>query len=68
MPSVTREDLVKLAREAVAKTRYDDHRFNPMKFDPPEWVLEAMRAAWRAGYRACASYPLTTDSENTGRG
>lgn len=54
-----REDLIKLAREAVAgshrtladgstETRLPAHR-DPASFDPPEWVIEAMQRAYNRG-------------------
>lgn len=48
---VTREDLVKIAREVVEKTTDQHDYFGPVavKFDPHEWVLEAMRAAYERG-------------------
>jgi len=70
-----REDLIRLARETVERTT-DVHEYHgiPAKFDPHEWVLEAMLAAYNRGraeareslYRAGAT--LSTDGENTGRG
>lgn len=49
----TREDLVRIARETVAGPYRPDtsESFNPLRFDPPEWVLEAMRAAYERGVR-----------------
>jgi hypothetical protein len=46
---VTREDLVKLAREAVAGVHRPSYCENPASFDPHEWVLEAMERAYRRG-------------------
>ena len=74
MPA-TREDLIKLAREVVERTT-DVHEYHgiPAKFDPHEWVLEAMRAAYELGAREARASPfragamLSTDSENTGLG
>lgn len=54
-----REDLIKLARTAVAgshrtlddgstETRLPAHR-DPASFEPPEWVLEAMQRAYEEG-------------------
>ena len=45
-----REDLVKLAREAVAGPHRPSYCKNPAAFDPHEWVLEAMRAAYERGH------------------
>jgi len=47
-----REDLVKLAREVVERTT-DVHEYHgiPASFDPHEWVLEAMQAAYLRGVR-----------------
>jgi len=51
MPA-TREDLIKLARETVERTT-DVHEYHgiPAKFDPHEWVLEAMQRAYDRGIR-----------------
>lgn len=46
---MTREDLIRLARLAVAGIHRPDDCANPVAYDPPEWVLEALGAAWRAG-------------------
>lgn len=49
--AATREDLVRIARDVVARTM-DKHEYhgNPVTFDPHEWVLEAMRAAYDVAY------------------
>lgn len=46
---MTREDLIKLARLAVAGIHRPEDCENPVAYDPPEWVVEAMAAAWKAG-------------------
>lgn len=50
--AATREDLVRIARDVVARTM-DKHEYhgNPVTFDPHDWVLEAMRAAYERGQR-----------------
>lgn len=47
---MTREDLVKMARATVERTT-DVHEYHgiPASFDPHDWVLEAMEAAYRRG-------------------
>ncbi len=47
---MTREDLVKLAREAVAGAYRPSYCKNPAAFDPHEWVLEAMQRAYQRGH------------------
>lgn len=48
--AVTREELVKIAREVVTVTA-DQHDYfgNRAAFDPHEWVLEAMDRAYELG-------------------
>jgi hypothetical protein len=48
---MTREELVKLAREVVAGIHRPDYCENPASFDPHEWVLEAMQRAYERGQR-----------------
>lgn len=47
---ITREDLVRIVRETVERTT-DVHEYHgvPAKFDPHEWVLEAMQRAYERG-------------------
>lgn len=47
--AATREDLVKLAREAAEGFHRPSYCENPASFDPHEWVLEAMQAAYKRG-------------------
>jgi hypothetical protein len=83
MPA-TREDLVRIAREAAGGinrpaahcegtyvapwgatetvTVECEHTIrNPASYDPPEWVIDALRAAYergdRDGYQRCANVP-----------
>lgn len=44
-----REDLVRIARTAVAGIHRPADLENPVTYDPDEWVLEALAAAWKAG-------------------
>lgn len=44
-----REDLIKLARAAVAGVHRPSYCENPASFDPHEWVLEAMELAYKVG-------------------
>lgn len=46
---MTREDLVRLARNAVSGTNRPAYCDNPASFDPHEWVLDAMKAAYHFG-------------------
>ncbi|HWU90535.1 MAG TPA: hypothetical protein VN253_24890 [Kofleriaceae bacterium] len=46
---LTREDLVRLARQAVSGINRPTYCHNPPAFDPHEWVLDAMLLAFRAG-------------------
>lgn len=46
---MTREDLVRIARTAVAGIHRPADLENPVTYDPDEWVLEALAAAWKAG-------------------
>lgn len=48
---MTREDLVKLARETVAGVNRPSYCRNPAAFDPHEWVIEAMARAYERGRR-----------------
>lgn len=45
-----REELIKLAREIVDRTT-DVHEYHgiPASFEPHDWVLEAMQAAYLRG-------------------
>lgn len=54
---MTREDLIRIARTAVAGYNRPDDLDNPVTFDPPEWVIDALAAAWKAG---AASTPIVT--------
>jgi hypothetical protein len=47
--ATTREDLVKLARQAVAGDSRPSYCKNPAAFDPHEWVIDAMKLAYLAG-------------------
>ncbi len=59
---ITREQLVKIARDAVSgRSRVLEdgsvqHKLPavecPDKFEPNEWVIEAMRIAYQRGYHA----------------
>lgn len=55
---MTREDLIRIARAAVAGVNRPDDLDNPMTFDPPEWVIDALSSAWKAG--AVERKPFTT--------
>lgn len=44
-----REDLIRLAREAVGGVHRPSYCDNPASFDPHEWVLEAMQRAYNRG-------------------
>lgn len=46
---MNREDLVKLARSAVAGVARPDYCDDPATFEPHEWVLEAMESAYARG-------------------
>lgn len=46
---ITREELVRLARTAVTGVHRPGDCENPASYDPPEWAIEAMAAAWKAG-------------------
>ncbi len=46
---ITREQLVKIAREAVGGINRPSYCQNPAAFDPHEWVLEAMQRAYDRG-------------------
>ena len=46
-----RDDLIKLAREAVAGPHRPSYCDSPATFDPHEWVLEAMLRAYNRGVR-----------------
>ena len=76
---MTREDLVKLAREIVGGIHRPEDECstegidrcghlcplavtNPAAFDPPEWVLEAMKRAYERGDRDGYSRCLRQDS------
>jgi len=60
---MNREDYIKLARCAVAGVHRPEDECsttdrdcpaavrNPASFDPPEWVIEAMQAAYNRGAR-----------------
>lgn len=49
---LTREDSIKLVRAVVEKTT-DVHDYHgiPAKFDPHEWVIEAVQRAYTRGVR-----------------
>lgn len=44
---MTREDLIRIARDARGGLNRPENERNPMKYDPPEWLLDALRAAYR---------------------
>jgi len=48
---VTREDAIRLAREVVERTT-DVHEYHgiPARFDPHEWVIEAIQLAHHRGF------------------
>jgi hypothetical protein len=46
---LTREQMVKVAREAAAGIHRPSYCKNPSTFDPHEWVLEAIAASYRLG-------------------
>lgn len=46
---VTREELIKIAREAASGTYRPSYCDDPAEFVPHEWVLEAMQLAYNAG-------------------
>jgi hypothetical protein len=46
---LTREQMVKVAREAAAGIHRPSYCENPSTFDPHEWVLEAIAEAYRLG-------------------
>lgn len=48
--AITREDLVKLARNVVTGPHRPTYCANPAAFDPHEWVLEAMERAYNVGH------------------
>jgi hypothetical protein len=48
---ITREQLVKIAREAAGGISRPSYCANPAAFDPHEWVIEAMQRAYEAGGR-----------------
>lgn len=47
---MNREEAIKLVREVVERTT-DVHEYHgiPAKFDPHEWVVEAVQFAYRRG-------------------
>lgn len=45
MGGLTREDLVRIVRDTISTSECD----NPITFDPPEWVLRAVRRAYELG-------------------
>lgn len=47
---ITREDLVRIARNVVTGPNRPNYCANPAAFDPDEWVLEAMERAYRVGH------------------
>lgn len=55
--AIQREDLVKLAREAVLGANRPNYCDNPASFDPHEWVLEAMQRAYNRGVADGAAHP-----------
>jgi hypothetical protein len=44
-----RDELLKLAREAVAGAHRPSYCADPATFEPHEWVLEAMQRAYEEG-------------------
>lgn len=48
-PMLQLEEVVRLARQAVAGIHRPSYCDNPASFDPHEWVLEAMQLAYRRG-------------------
>lgn len=46
---MNREQLVRIARDAAAGINRPSYCKNPSTFDPHEWVLDAMLAAYKAG-------------------
>jgi len=67
MPA-TREDLVKLAREAAGGLHRPTYCANPAAFDPHEWVLDAMERAYKRGVSDGWRESSPSYSENTERG
>lgn len=49
---MTREDLIKIARLVVEGINRPYYCKTPASFDPHEWVLDAMKAAYRAGQQS----------------
>lgn len=45
--AITPEDLVRLVQDTISTSECD----NPITFEPPDWVLRAMRAAYVRGVR-----------------
>jgi hypothetical protein len=49
---MTRDDMIKLAREAIAGPHRPRYCTDPATFEPHEWVIGAMLAACKLGYEA----------------
>ncbi len=47
---MTREELIKIARRAVEGVHRPADCENPVSYDPPEWVVEALSNAYRRGF------------------
>lgn len=47
--SMERGEVTRLAREALAKANPESHCADPKRYEPPEWLVEAMQAAFASG-------------------
>lgn len=58
--TATREDLVRIARDALVAHPHD-HDADPVRYEPPDWLLDALKRAYergdRDGYQRCAAQP-----------
>lgn len=55
--AISPEDLVRIVQDTISTSECD----NPITFEPPDWVIRAIRRAYergdRDGYRRCAHQP-----------
>ena len=65
---MTREELIRLAREAAAGVNRPSYCDHPATFDPHEWVLDAMVLAHKAAVRERADEPVARDQDLRRRG
>lgn len=47
--SLDRSAAVAIARDALAKADPETHSGDPERYDPPQWIVDALRSAFEQG-------------------